>query len=58
VKELRFLGSGVLAKQLRSWRKGMGVEREWDGVEEARRTRSVPGAHQNVRKNAIHKESS
>jgi hypothetical protein len=28
VREWHFLGSGVLAKQLRSWRKGMGVERE------------------------------
>jgi hypothetical protein len=28
VGEWRFLGSGVLAKQLRSQRKGMGVERE------------------------------
>jgi hypothetical protein len=28
VRERYFLGSGVLAKQLRSQRKGMGVERE------------------------------
>jgi hypothetical protein len=28
VREWRFLGSGVLAKQLRSWRKEMEVERE------------------------------
>jgi hypothetical protein len=28
MRECRFLGSGVLAKQLWSWRKGMGVERE------------------------------
>jgi hypothetical protein len=39
-------------------------EREWDGVGEARRARSVLGAHPiqvtapNVRKNAAHKESS
>jgi hypothetical protein len=34
VREWCFLGLGVLAKQLRSWRKGMGVEREravWGG---------------------------
>jgi hypothetical protein len=34
VREQRFLGSGVLARQLWSWRKGMGVEREragWGG---------------------------
>jgi hypothetical protein len=28
VREWRFLGSGVPVKQLRYWRKGMGVERE------------------------------
>jgi hypothetical protein len=28
VREWHVLGSGVLSKQLRSWRKGMGVERE------------------------------
>jgi hypothetical protein len=28
VREQHFLGLGVPAKQLRSWRKGMGVERE------------------------------
>jgi hypothetical protein len=28
VREWHFLGSGVPAKQFRSWRKGMGVERE------------------------------
>jgi hypothetical protein len=28
MREWCFLGSGVLAKQLRSWKKGMGVERE------------------------------
>jgi hypothetical protein len=47
VREQRFLGSGVPVKQLRSWRKGMGVERkrerDWDGVEKVGRTRSVPG---------------
>jgi hypothetical protein len=49
VRERCFLGSRVLAKQLRSWRKGMGVEketeREWDGVSEAGRARSVLGVH-------------
>jgi hypothetical protein len=47
VREQCFLGSGVLAKQLRSQRKGMGVERgrEQDGVGDARRARSVPGMH-------------
>jgi hypothetical protein len=49
VREQHFLGLGVLAKQLRSQRKGRGVERErereWDGLREARRARSVPGAH-------------
>jgi hypothetical protein len=49
VRERCFLGLGVLAKQLWSRRKGIGVERErekeWDGVGEARRARSVPGAH-------------
>jgi hypothetical protein len=30
-REWRFLGSGVLAKQLRSWRKVMGVEKEREG---------------------------
>jgi hypothetical protein len=36
----------VLVKQLRSWRKGMGIERERerDGVREARRARSVLGS--------------
>jgi hypothetical protein len=68
VKERRFLGSRVPAKPLRSRRKGMGVERERerarDGVGEAGRARSVPGAHPiqvmapNIRKNAAHKESS
>jgi hypothetical protein len=68
VRERRFLGSGVPVKQLRSQRKGMGVERERererDGVGEAGRARSVLGAHPirvmapNVRKNAAHKESS
>jgi hypothetical protein len=42
VREQRFLGSGVPVKQLRSWRKGMGVERkrerDWDGVEKVGRT--------------------
>jgi hypothetical protein len=45
VREWCFLGSGVLAKQLRSQRKGMGVEREsrmgWGRPGE----QSVPGAH-------------
>jgi hypothetical protein len=47
VRERRFLGSGVLAKQLRSQRKGMGVEREkkQDGMGETGRARSVPGVH-------------
>jgi hypothetical protein len=51
VREWHFLGSGVVAKQLRSQRKGMGVlrererERERDGVGEAGRARSVPGVH-------------
>jgi hypothetical protein len=38
---------GVLVKQLRSQRKGMGVERERerDGVGEAGRARSVLGMH-------------
>jgi hypothetical protein len=43
VREWRFLGSGVLVKHLRSRRKEMGVEREWDGVGKARRAKSVPG---------------
>jgi hypothetical protein len=42
--EWRFLGLGVPVKQLRSQRKGMGVERERErGMGEARRARSVPG---------------
>jgi 1,4-alpha-glucan branching enzyme len=51
VREQHFLGSRVPAKQLRSQRKGIGIERErerereQDGVGEARRARSVPGAH-------------
>jgi hypothetical protein len=47
VREWRFLGSGVPAKELRSQRKGIGVERERerDGVGEAGRARSVPGVH-------------
>jgi hypothetical protein len=47
VREWWFLGSGVLANQLRSWRKGMGVEREreGDGVWEAGRAKSVLGVH-------------
>jgi hypothetical protein len=52
VREWHFLGSGVPAKQLRSWRKGKGVERErereQDGVGEARRARSVPEVHPNL----------
>jgi hypothetical protein len=32
VREQHFLGSRVPAKQLRSWRKGMGVERERERV--------------------------
>jgi hypothetical protein len=37
----------VPAKQLRSQKKGMGVEKErvWDEVGEARRAKSVLGAH-------------
>jgi hypothetical protein len=65
VREQRFLGSGVLEKQLRSWRKGMGVEREsrmgWGRPGEQgqcqERTQSKSW-HQNVRKNTTHKESS
>jgi hypothetical protein len=70
VKEWHFLGSGVPVKQLRSRRKGMGVERE----RESERARGIgwgrPGEqgqcrehtwsesqHQNVRKNTAHKES-
>jgi hypothetical protein len=50
VREWRFLGSGVLAKQLRSRRKGMEVEREREREREragvgAGRARSVLGAH-------------
>jgi hypothetical protein len=37
VREWCFLESGVPVKQLISQRKGMGVEREQDGVGEARR---------------------
>jgi hypothetical protein len=48
-RERCFLGSGVPVKQLRSWRKGIEVERErereWDGVGKARRARSVLGVH-------------
>jgi hypothetical protein len=49
VREWRFLGSGVPAKQLRSQRKGMEVERhrERDKVGETGRARSVPGLHPN-----------
>jgi hypothetical protein len=50
LREWRFLGSGVPAKQLRSRRKGMGVERERGGGDwmgEAGRARSVPGVHPN-----------
>jgi hypothetical protein len=45
VREWPFLGSEVLVKQLRSWRKEMGRERkrERDGVGEAGRARSVLG---------------
>jgi hypothetical protein len=48
-----FLGLGVPVKHLRSRRKEMGVERErqqreWDGVGEARRARSVPGTQPNL----------
>jgi hypothetical protein len=47
VREWCFLGLRVPAKQLRSWRKGMGVERERerDGIGEAGRARSVLGMH-------------
>jgi hypothetical protein len=46
VRERHFLGAGVLAKQLRSWRREWELrEREWDGVGEARRARSVLGVH-------------
>jgi hypothetical protein len=53
VREWCFLGSGVLVKQLRSWRKEMVIERErerereQDGVGKARRARSVPGTQPN-----------
>jgi hypothetical protein len=46
-RELRVVFSRIrgFGKALRSWRKGMGVEREkWDGVGESRRGRSVPGS--------------
>jgi hypothetical protein len=53
MREWCFLGLGVLAKQLRSWRKRMGVwrdrererERERAGWEAAGRTRSAPEVH-------------
>jgi hypothetical protein len=47
VREWCFLGLWVLVKQLRSQRKGMGVEREreQDGVGESGRARSVLEAH-------------
>jgi hypothetical protein len=50
MREWCFLGSGVPVKQLRSQRKGMGVERERerDGVGEAGRTTSVPGVQPNL----------
>jgi hypothetical protein len=66
VREQCFLGSGVPARQLRPWRKGLGVEREkeQDGVGRPGEqgqcwelTRSE-SQHQNVRKNAAHKETS
>jgi hypothetical protein len=46
-RERCFLGLGVMAKQLRSQRKGVEVERErlQDGVGEAGRARSVLGVH-------------
>jgi hypothetical protein len=51
VKEWHFLGSGVPVKQLRSQRKGMGIEREREreqnGVEETGRARSVLGTQPN-----------
>jgi hypothetical protein len=53
LREQSFLELGVLAKQLRSQRKRMGVERErererereWVWVAEAGRARSVLGVH-------------
>jgi hypothetical protein len=46
-ERVAFSRMGVPAKQLRSWRKGMGVERkkEWDGVGEAGKASSVLGVH-------------
>jgi hypothetical protein len=66
VREWCFLGSGVPAKQLRSQRKGMGVEREraewgWGRPGEqgqCQECTQYESRHQNVRKNATHKESS
>jgi hypothetical protein len=64
MREWYFLGSGVPVKQLRSWRKGMGVDRErgmgWGRPGEQGQCQEhnlirvmVP----NVRKNTAHKES-
>jgi hypothetical protein len=67
VREWHFLGSGVLAKQLRSQRKGMGVERQrergmrWARLGEQGQCREctlIQVTAPNVRKNAAHKESS
>jgi hypothetical protein len=67
VREQRFLGSGVPAKQLRYRRKRMWVEREresgmgWGRPEEQGQCRDCTWSlswHQNVRKNAAYKESS
>jgi hypothetical protein len=62
-----FSRMGVLAKQLRSQRKGMGVERERErgmgsGGQESKFSAGSPphskSWHLNVRKNVAHKESS
>jgi hypothetical protein len=47
VRKWRFLGLGVLVKQLRSWRKEMGIEREragWGGGgRESKVSARIPG---------------
>jgi hypothetical protein len=67
VREWWFLRSGVPVKQLRSWRKEMGIEREgesrmWWGRPgeqgQCRELNPIQVRAPNVRKNATHKESS
>jgi hypothetical protein len=69
VRECLFLGLGVPVKQLGSWRKGMGVEREreresgmgWGKLGEqgqCRELNPIQVMAPNVRKNTTHKESS